>query len=469
MTAEEYQKQYGVAPTATPRALTLAPEAKEGRGLVEDLVKRPLERLVIEPAVRTGQAIGSAVLTPFLNDEQKARMDKSLSEDSKIQVPFFGEFIARRLKGGAEGFKQIAGETLEAGAYAVPSGQLAKATAPAFGKLGGQVAAGAATGYAFDAGSKLQEGASVQEALKPGVGAATGAALPFLGRIIGGAPKRLEEVNLRMTPTEKNILEKKGKDIAQWVASRKISGSPEVRYQKVNTIYDDLERQVSTVVDGSKITFPKVGIIDQLKAIPAKYADNLSEYDGVVSKVTRMIKTLEETRGDSISGSALNKMKRAEWKNAYNKNGSAVINEVSDDVAHSFKTILDDAIPALKKINPEYGNAIEARKILFRAINRNQTGLVGKLLGMSAGAGIGGAVGGGVGAAGGAIVGEQIAAKALGTATRSRAGAAIQSVVDILSKIPTDKDGNLQIPQKALILLLQNLVEPDIEPASRQQ
>ncbi len=460
MTRQEFESRYGREPFADivkPLAIA-APEGKE-RGIFETVAKRPLERLILEPARRTGEAIGSLALSPFLNEEQKTRMTQATQEDASINVPFLGEFKTR----GVQSAKQLVGESLETAGYLAPVGGMAKRLAPLLGRVGAASAAGATAGYSFDVGAKLQAGASTSDALKPGVATAAGAIIPLLGAVIGKLPKRLEEVNLRMTPTEKANFAKQGKDVAQWVANKKITGSPEVRFQKVDSIYDGLERQVQRVVDTSTITYPKQSIIEQLQRIPSKYLDNLDEYSGVVAKVTRMIRTLQETRGDSISASALNKMKRAEWKNAYNKQGSAVINEVSDEAGRIFKEILDDSVSGLKSLNKEYGNAIAARKILFKAIGRAQTGLIGKLLGTAAGAGVGGSLGGGVGAAGGAVIGEQVASKVLGTATRSRAGAAIQGVSDILGRIPIDKAGNLQITPKALMLLLQDAFPPRIE------
>lgn len=498
MTRAQYEAKYGAPPGSQPVQITRAQyEAKYGqaapatsagsasrisdsgasqgqsRGVLENVVKRPLERLVLEPGRRLGEAVGSGLINVFGNEEEKARAAASTQQDKTISVPLLGDFLMRGVKSG----KQIAGETLETAGYLAPVGRATKAVTPAlnpiFAKGAGVAAAsatGAGTGYAFDVGSKLQEGKSLGDALTPGVGTAAGAAIPILGAIVGKLPKKLEEINLRMTPTERANLEKQGKDVAQWMASKKIMGNPEARYQKVNAIYDDLEKEVGRIVDTSKVTFPKASIIDKLKEIPGKYVDNLSEYEGVVAKVDRMIKTLETTHTDSIAAKTLNKMKRAEWKNAYNKNGSAVINEVSDDVGRIFKEILDNALPELKPVNFEYGNAIVARRVLHKATTRAQTGLVGKLLGTAAGAGVGGAIGGGVGAAGGAIVGEQIAAKALGTATRSRTGAAIQSVSDILGKGPIGTGGSQALPQKGATTLLQNLLPggkvPTVVPQS---
>lgn len=456
MTSQEFQSQYGYAPNVQVKATASAPVQPQGRGMLESIAKRPLERLVLEPGRRAGEAIGSLALSPFLNDQQKQRAAESTQQDRNIHVPLLGDFQTRGVKPGLQGAKQIAGESLETAAYLAPG-------APKGAGLGAKVATGAGTGYGFDVGTKLQEDAPIGEALKPGLATAAGAVLPLAGAALRKFPKKMEETNLRMTPVEKQNMAKSGKDIPQWMTEKKVVGSPETRYAKVDAMYDNVEREVGRVVDSSKVTYPKQGIIDALGKIPSRYADNLSEYDGVVSKMDKMIKTLTETRGDSISASTLNKIKRAEWKNAYNKQGSQVINQVSDDVGHTLKDILDASIPGLKKVNGEYGNIIAARKQLFKATSRPQTGIVGKVLGTVAGTAIGGGVAGPLGAAGGAIAGEQIAAKTLGTATRSAAGAATQGLVEAGSRIPSDPF------QKGLILFLQNLLGGDKRQYNPQQ
>lgn len=72
--------------------------------------------------------------------------------------------------------KQVLGSALQTGANFIPG--LGEAG------LGAKVLAGAATGLAFDAGSKLQEEKSVGEAFTPGVGTAVGGGLPIVGTAV---------------------------------------------------------------------------------------------------------------------------------------------------------------------------------------------------------------------------------------------------------------------------------------------
>ena len=277
-----------------------------------------------------------------------------------------------------------------------------------------------------------------------------GASLPVLGAIFGKmSPKKLEEINLRMTPTEKQQMMKQGKDIPTFLAQKKIIGTPEIRYQKVNKLYNSLEEQVGKKIKESGVKFPKNDILNTVRQIPEQFKDDVVGYDEAVRTVGKVEEFLQSKAPMEIDGGLLNTYKRNLFKRAYSKNNTDVTNEALHAVGSAFKDKLD---PLVGKINQEYGNTILARKILFKAISRPQIGLTGKILGTAAGAGIGGGLGGGIGAGVGAIVGEKIAEKALGTPTRSAIGAGLQSVIE---KIPSDKIGNLQITKKALIRLLQ--------------
>lgn len=74
--------------------------------------------------------------------------------------------------------KEVVGSALQTSALFAPG-------AGAGASLAARVGVGAATGYALDVGSKLQEkDKSVAQAFKPGVGAAVGTALPIVGAAI---------------------------------------------------------------------------------------------------------------------------------------------------------------------------------------------------------------------------------------------------------------------------------------------
>jgi hypothetical protein len=357
--------------------------------------------------------------------------------------------------------KKVIGSAVQTGANFIPG-------AGTGANLAGKVAIGAGIGYANDLGSKLQrEDKTISESLKPGVATVVGGLLPVLGKITGlsdtgkfskNYANKLEELNLRLTPTERQNLVKQGKQISSYLADKKIVGTPAQRYAKVEKLNDLMEEKVSKTIDTSGVKLSKKQVIDELKKIPEKYTDNLSEYDSVVSKVDRIVKTLTSNFPDAIEAKRLNLVKRNEWKNAFSKNNSDVVNEVSHEVGMVIKKLLDSNIKGLSPLNEEYGKLITARKALFKASTRSQVGLLGKTAGLVAGTSVGGALAGPGGAAVGAFVGPQVT-NALGTPVRGGLGATLQRASETISKIPADKRGKILINRKALLNLITKMQE----------
>ncbi len=334
--------------------------------------------------------------------------------------------------------------------------------------LATKIGVGGATGYAMDIGSKLQNNElTYGEAFTPGVGTGIGIALPVVGAIIGkafkGVPKVLEKQNLRLTPNEKRLL---GKDklskVIDFNNKHNLVGTPEQRFAKVSSVVDDFERQVEKKIAGQKTTFIKEQLKKQLENIKVGYADDLAEAPGVNKKIDSIIKQLDKVAGDSISAQQLNKWKRNLWKAAFNPNNGQVVNDAIYEVGDVFKKTLDDSIPGLSKINKDYGIALTSKRILNKATSRPQVGLIGNLTEASLGAGLGTAVGGPVGGFVGAGVAPAVV-RNLATPIRSTVGVGIKGTAnianDIVSKIPVDKLGNMQITKKALINLIQNYLK----------
>lgn len=175
------------------------------------MVKRPLERLVMEPARRLGEALAAPAVRAFGNDQQNANFEAGTQQDKTIHVPLLGDFQTKGLKGGK---KQIAGEGLETASYLLPYGKIAgtatkvasKVLPAAVAKLAGMAAAGAAGGYTSDVAGKLQEGTSVPEALKPGAGTALGAVLPVGAEAAGAAAGALKKGAQGLAPRLINSL-----------------------------------------------------------------------------------------------------------------------------------------------------------------------------------------------------------------------------------------------------------------------
>lgn len=361
--------------------------------------------------------------------------------------------------------RELAGDVLQVGATLLPG-------VGSGARLATKLAVGAGTGYAFDIASKLKDKEKTAlEVATPGIGTAVGAALPALGKITGlGKPgqnaskiaSKLEEINLRLTPTDKQNLARTGSDVVDYLTRKKVIGTPAQRFLKVDNLYNKMEGQVSKVIKDSGKSFDRAKIIDEIKQIPELYVDDLAEYPRVNKAVERAINTLQTKFPEQIPAERVNSLKRAAWKSAFSKSNSQVINNALHDIGDVFKSNLDNEVAGLQKLNKEYGTLITARKLLSKAQSRNELGLIGKAVSTAASTALGGAVGsfggpvgGFAGAATGTVLGPAIGQIVAGTPTRSAVGAGFKTISNAIDRIPTSKVGNLQITKKALIRLLQ--------------
>lgn len=397
-----------------------------------------------------GQGIGQAAfqLTPEYRNLTK------MLEEGKITPDQFEEIATGGLTN-----KEVLGSAIQTGATFIPgAGQGVK--------LGTKVALGAGTGYAFDVGGNLQQNKQGAEVLKPGMGTLIGGGLPILGRITGldkglgkasqNASTKLEQINERLTPVEKQNLAKQGKGVSEYLARKKIIGTPETRFAKVNTLYDKMEDVVSKKVKESGVTYAKKDFIKEIEALPERFADDPMAYDEAIAQSKKMIDFLQRKAPNQIDAGLINSYKRNLFKRAYSKNNTDVVNETLHGIASILKDKLDASVPGLKVLNNEYGKIITAKQLLFKAQSRSQAGLIGKAAGLVAGGSIGGAVAGPGGAAVGSFIGPQ-AAEATMTPLRSLTGAGLQTIADVVEKIPTDQLGNLQLTKKALMDLIQQI------------
>ncbi len=147
MTAEEYEQKYGQKPVLSS---TPAPTQQ----------KKPL-------ANKISDFLGFKGVT----DEYGATIARAKAptqqEKDSVEFPSTKEVVGSAIQGGAN---FLGG--LGAGAG-----------------LAGKVIAGAAQGYAYDVGSKLQGNKSVGQSLTPGAGTVVGGALPVAGKLLGAAGK----------------------------------------------------------------------------------------------------------------------------------------------------------------------------------------------------------------------------------------------------------------------------------------
>jgi hypothetical protein len=188
----------------------------KGRGLLETIVKRPVERLLLEPVRRTTEAAFSMVGS----DESKQRALEGSKEDKTINVPLLGKFETKGIK--SEGAtKQIVGEGLETVSWLIPPAKASAVIKSGFQGLG-QAAKqgaiyGATAGSIGGAGVNMQEGESAVEGAV--VGGLAGAALGgFLAPLPAAVPAlrraRIEKTAKEIDQLSQTITQGKTKDLA---------------------------------------------------------------------------------------------------------------------------------------------------------------------------------------------------------------------------------------------------------------
>lgn len=395
----------------------------------------------------------SAARTPIIGDilapEVRAlqkKIDSGTATDAELEA--YNDIYEK----SAPTNKQIIGSALSTAANFIPGVNGAK---------GVKVAAGAGTGYAMDVGRGLQE-EETGKAFVPSFGTYVGAALPILGTIIGKvgskvSPKALEQESLRLTPTEQQNLIRKGQDIAKFISDKKIVGSPEQRYNKIDTLYEIMEGKIKNTIKNSGVAFSKNEVIENINKIPDTFINDPTAYNQVSNRVKEISKVINSKQGNTIPATIVNEIKRNVYKRAYAKNATDIISDSNKAVGDSLKSMLDDKVSGLSELNKEYGLIIASKKALFNAKTKNQIGMlstiIGSMIGAQVGSAVAGPIGGAVGMAGGVAAMNTFA----GTAARSYSGAAIKTTQNLIKKLPTDKVGNLQITKKALLNLLEQL------------
>jgi hypothetical protein len=449
MTIQEYKQL---------RAQGLTPE--------EIAHKQKTNKLTLGNALKNSATKAADAVTDFIGARPIA--DTFGAEIARVRADSPQE--KNLISGGAPSLKKVTGSAIQTGSLLIPTAPIArgvsKAVAPLVGKtaatIAGKSAAGAAVGYGLDVGKNLQEDAPE---LRPGAATVIGAALPILSSILGlsikAAPRKLEEINLRLTPVERQNLQKSGKDIATYLSKKNLVGTPNQRYAKVSTIYDDMEQRVQDTITKSGKTFPREQVLRELDEIPNQFTNDPELFTEATNVINRYKQVILDKHGSSIEAAVINEFKRNLFKRAYATNSTDVVSDARLAMGGYFKKMLDDNIDGLQSLNKEYGYLIAAKRALFKASSRSELGLVGKLTGAAAGTAIGTGLGGAPGAAAGALLGPQVGKVLLGTLPRSAVGATLQTVSQSLQKLPST---NGQVSLKSVLALIEKLRLPsDLE------
>lgn len=273
MTREEYEKKYGQKPTSYGIA-SVPSESFEAPK--RNIAEKVGGFLGIE---KFGKALGQGA---FQFTKEKKMLDEMLDRGEISPEEY------ENITTGGLSNREIVGSAISTGALFVPG-------AAKGASLGAKMAVGGTTGYGLDVGAKLQDKEKpVGEALKPGIGTVVGTAIPVLGAIFGKInPKKLEEINLRMTPRDKQLMIKQGKDIPEFLAKKKIVGTPETRYQKVKEIYNSLEDEVGKTIKDSGVKFSKNDVINAVRQVPEQFKDDITGYDEATKTTNKILEFLQ--------------------------------------------------------------------------------------------------------------------------------------------------------------------------------
>lgn len=411
-------------------------------------------RGIVNPLLRAGATVGAGIqsLGAKTYDETKAE---------SFTLPYLGEIKPAQSPLDGVGIAAESAANLLGGGGAVAVGKsLAKnavGTAIKTGvKLGAK--AGALTGF----GSALQEDSKTVGSVAGNtlsgllLGGVFGAAIPAAGGLLRNATRvaktpdylvklsrNIEQESLRLTPVQKQNLGSRLQGITEWLSEKKITGNPEVRFEKVDSIYNDMEGQLQDFLTTAKrptlsgktqpLQVNKQLLLPQLEKLKKQFRNDADVLD-IEKQIDRAVTTLKTKYSSGIPLHRLNELKRSTYKNAFNTAGTKVRDDVEYAIGDLYKTVIEKATKgqtinglSIDDFNREYGTVVQARRLLKIAQSRNQVGLVGRIVSTMAGASIGsvlGPLGGAAGATAGNLVGEQVA----GTAARSLVGSGLRRI-----------------------------------------
>jgi len=269
------------------------------------------------------------------------------------------------------------------------------------------------------------------------------------------AAARIEESNLRLTPTQKGKLIKDNvfntpessvdrtanisdSDVVRYGAERRVTGSPEERMAKHQDVLDDFEKQIDRATENSSQTVPKEEVIRGLDALAETFAGQPETYDAVRSVMDRKISHIQsKIKGDVLTMKEVQRLKKDAWNaskfDAAVPSASRIANRTS---GHLFKNIIEDAFEkggetifgrAPSDFNKEYGTAIAYQKLLEKAVGRNEMGVGGRAISAFAGNKLAETLGlGPVGELIGTAAGESLGRGLLGTSNKSKAASFLQ-------------------------------------------
>lgn len=445
--------------------------AQEKTGLIADAAKT----LIIKPAVRFAQAIGTPIAKALGATEEGIQR----AQDATYNVPFDQKGgtvnIEPQKALGEGGATQIFTDALKSASYLAPYGKIAgtaaKLTTPALGQAAGRIAGGVAAGslggYTTDVANNIDQNKKITgDVFKPGfatiLGGLTGGVLEggaaLIDSVSAGAKaygKELEEQTLKLTPAQRTKLGSKLDEITDFSIEKIPSGNPEQRLEYAKDLIDDYESNLQFFLDSvssegrASTSVKKDTLLRQLRAIKGAYKYE-RDADAIAGQIDSVINTLnKQYAGDLIPVNKLNIFKRSTYQNAYNKAGDKVLDYVEHDIGDAVRVAIERATKGgtiggkdVGQFNREYGNLLQLTKLLKLSAGRPELNFFKRITSRVIGGLIGNAAGGIPGIVGGELLAEPIANTAFGTASKSALAKKLQGVKPTnigspLQKIPT--------------------------------
>lgn len=325
-----------------------------------------------------------------------------------------------------------AAESATAGAKAIPYLGRAVTTAA---KLGARALPEAGVGAAYGLSQGQTAGQAAGTGATLGVFSALGDALTGIAPHIG---KALQKADFRLTPSLEVKAAKKADAAAEFMQKNNILGPMESKYRKLTGLVGSFENTLQSNLPKT-VAIPKSAIINDItKNVELLKSTEPAQYNKAVNAASAAIDTLKGTEGTSIKGSinmetALNS-KRSYGAQAFKSSklkDPSVSSEGSFAVEQAFQKAINDAMSSVDKsielpknlqsffggaknvsvdtFNKMYSKLLSARNFVGIGKERNDAGLIGRMLGLYIGSSLGESIMPGLaGKAAGAIGGEML-------------------------------------------------------------
>lgn len=363
--------------------------------------------------------------------------------------------------------KKVVGSAIQTGANLLPGAGVGASLAT-------KVGIGAATGYAFDVGSKLQQNKTLTQAAIPGAGTAVGAALPVAGAGLRAIGKQIEQlpsrfVNSALSRSKAEVLKDIARDnvdnFAKYVVNKKPIGSAKKLLQESIENISKIDNQVNEALEvaarkgGGAVTVGRNNLLDEVTKLPEAEGALLKRNDvrAIVERLAPQTKKLLQK--ESLTLTETNRLRSLIDKTLGDR--AFLGGQLSSDkaVLKSFANLLRETVknkaPAgTRELFTEFANEIRFRDGLLDRIAQRAGNQV-----LSFGDFIGGGLGGVFGSLGANPVAGAVAGVAARRAIESvpfKVGSA--KLVTALTKLGPILEGLAPATQKAILNLIVEII-----------